>query len=62
MGCAGKQMSGEPEQERQVGAQALRGEAGRVVREEEPSAAEGADDTPVEVLEGGSPDLPPRSP
>ncbi|XP_008682706.2 paraneoplastic antigen-like protein 8A [Ursus maritimus] len=62
LGCAGKQMSGEPEQERQVGAQALRGEAGRVVREEEPSAAEGADDTPVEVLEGGSPDLPPRSP
>ncbi|XP_032244394.1 paraneoplastic antigen-like protein 8A [Phoca vitulina] len=71
LGCAskGKWMSGAPEQERQVGAEALGGVAGQVVCEEDasaveedPSAVEEADDTPVEVLEGGSPDLPPRSP
>ncbi|XP_045747745.1 paraneoplastic antigen-like protein 8A [Mirounga angustirostris] len=64
LGCAGKGkwMSGEPEQERQVGAEALGGVAGQVVCEEDPRAVEEADDTPVEVLEGGSPDLPPRSP
>lgn len=61
-GCAGKWLSREPEPERRVGAESLGGVAGQVVREEDPSAVEEADDTPVEVLEGGSPDLPPRSP
>ncbi|XP_026893664.1 paraneoplastic antigen-like protein 8A [Acinonyx jubatus] len=50
LGCADKWMSGE-EPERRVG-------AGQGVHEEDPSAVEEAD----EVLEGESPDLPPRSP
>ncbi|XP_038316935.1 paraneoplastic antigen-like protein 8A isoform X3 [Canis lupus familiaris] len=61
LGCASKWMSGE-EQEQQVGIEALGGMAGQVVREEDPSAAEEADDTPAEASEGESPDLPPRSP
>ncbi|XP_072611457.1 paraneoplastic antigen-like protein 8A [Vulpes vulpes] len=61
LGCASKWMSGE-EQEQQVGAEALGGMAGQVVREEDPSAAEEADNTPAEASEGESPDLPPRSP
>lgn len=62
LGRAGQRPSEEPKQERQVGAERLRGVAGQVEREEDPSAAEGVDDPPVGVLEGGSPDLPPRSP
>ncbi|XP_004767850.1 paraneoplastic antigen-like protein 8A [Mustela putorius furo] len=62
LGCAGEQLSGESEQERQVGAEALRAVAGQVELEEDASMAEGAGVPPAEVLEGGSPDLPPRSP
>ncbi|XP_022379883.1 paraneoplastic antigen-like protein 8A [Enhydra lutris kenyoni] len=58
LGCAGEWLSGESEQERQV----LRAVAGQVEREQDASAVEGAGGPPAEFLEGGSPDLPPRSP
>ncbi|KAF0872338.1 paraneoplastic antigen-like protein 8A [Crocuta crocuta] len=61
LGYDDKRMSGE-ELELQVGAEEFRGLADQGVHEEDPSAVEEPDDTPVEALEGESPDLPPRSP
>lgn len=61
MGCVYKQMRG-AEQEWLVGADEPKRVVGHMVNEEDPSAVEKVDDTPVEDLEGKSPDLPPRSP
>lgn len=61
MGCVNKRLKGE-EQHGQVGTEEPKGTEGPMVVEEDPSAVEGVGDTPVEVLEAGSPDPPPRSP
>lgn len=61
LGCVNKQMKGE-EQEWQVEADEPKGVAGHVASEEDPSAVEEVGDTPVEDLEGRSPDLSPWSP
>lgn len=45
-----------------MGADASKGVACHMVSEKDTSAVEEVGDTPVEVLEGESPDLPPRSP
>lgn len=56
-----KQGRGE-ERERQVGADEPQGPTRHVVSDEDPSAAEEVGDTGVEVVEGESPHLAPRSP
>ncbi|XP_060145494.1 paraneoplastic antigen-like protein 8A [Globicephala melas] len=61
LGCVNKRLKGE-EQHGQVGTEEPKGTEGPMVVEEDPSAVEGVGDTPVEVLEAGSPDPPPRSP
>lgn len=61
LGCVYKQMRG-AEQEWLVGADEPKRVVGHMVNEEDPSAVEKVGDTPVEDLEGKSPDLPPWSP